>query len=250
VTMGSVVRVATGEGVAPLADVLTYRNDLVVRRFRKRFDISQGDADAIFVELLRWLWYLASTSPTPDNPEAHAIDEPLLIIDEMWHEFILVTQDYTNFCNDLCRHYIHHAPDSGGDARAKHEGLCEIKASLAALLGRKRAKYTAIYDVLGRGVFVLWYLEFPQRFSAEVISLMRKKKGGVDSGAPYVTDKRPQDAEQEKRDLIEEALFMNLLLSLPDEGGPSSTKEDGGQEAGEQGWPHEGTSPPTRCKSV
>ena len=225
-TMGSVDRIAPGEGVAPLADVLTYRNDLVVRRFRKRFDISQGDADAIFVELLRWLWYLASTSPTPDNPEAHAIDEPLFIIDEMWHEFIIVTRDYTKFCNDMCRRYIHHVPNSGDDARTKHEGLCEVKASLVALLGRKRVKYTAIYDVLGKDAFVLWYLEFPQRFSAEVISLMRKKTGRVDAGPPYVIDKRPQDAEQEKSDLIEEALFKNLFLSLPDKADSFGVKED------------------------
>lgn len=219
-TIGSVDTLAPGEGVAPLADVLTYRNDLVVRRFRKRFDISQVDADAIFVELLRWLWYLASTSPTPDNPEAHAIDGPLFIIDEMWHEFIVVTKDYTNFCNDLCRRYIHHVPSSGDDAPTKHEGLGEVKTSLAALLGRKRAKYTAIYDVLGRDVFVLWYLEFPRRFSAEVISLMSKKTGGVDAVPAYVTHKRPRDAEEEKIDLIEEALFMNLFLSLPDKAVP------------------------------
>lgn len=215
-SMGPEVRIAPGEGVVPLADVLTYRNDLVVRRFMKRFDISQGDANAIFVELLRWLWYLASTNPAPDNPEAHAIDEPLFIIDEMWHEFIIVTQDYTKFCNDMCRHYIHHVPNSGDDARTKHEGLREVKASLAALLGTKRAKYTAIYDVLGKDVFVLWYLEFPQRFSPEVISLMRTKTGRVDAGLPCVTSDCPQDAEQEKRDLIEEALFMNLLRSVPD----------------------------------
>lgn len=215
-TMGSAVRIAPCEGVAPLAEVLTYRNDLVVRRFRKRFDISQGDADAIFVELLRWLWYLASTSPTPDNPEAHAIDEPLLIIDEMWHEFILVTQDYTNFCNDLCGRYIHHAPGSDDEAPAGHEGLDEVKASLAALLGRKRAKYTAIYEVLGRDAFALWHLEFPQRFSAKAISRMRGKTDRADAVPASVAGQAPPDLEEEKGDLIEEALFMNLLRSLPD----------------------------------
>lgn len=241
-TMESVVRNTPREGIARLADVLTYRNDLVVRRFKKRFDVSQGDADAIFVELLRWLWYLASTSPTLNNPEAHAIDEPLFIIDEMWHEFIVVTQDYTNFCNDMCRRYIHHAPNAGDDVRAEHEGLGEVKASLAALIGRKRAKYTAIYDVLGKDVFVLWYLDFPQRFSTEVISLMRKKVGRVDAGPPYVADKTPQDVEHEKRDLIEEALFMNLLRSLPDKADSLSEKKDGDREVGQQGGANGDTS--------
>ena len=74
--------------------------------------------------------------------------------------------------------------------------------------------------------FVLWYLEFPQRFSPEVISLMRKKIGRVDAGPPYATDNTPQEAEQEKRDLIEEALVKNLLLSLADNADALGAMED------------------------
>lgn len=244
VAMEPRVRAAPSQDVAPLVDVLTYRNDLVVRRFRKRFAISQEDADAVFVELLRWLWYLASTSPTPNNPEAHAIDQPLLILDEMWHEFIIVTQDYTKFCDDMCRRYIHHDPNSSDDVHTTPGGLREVTASLAALLGRKRAKYTAIYDILGKDVFVLWYLHFPQRFSSEAISRMSRKMGLVDGGLPQVSDKRPQMIAQNKKDLIEEALFMNLFRSMPDEAGPLGTIGDSHCAQGA------GISPQTRCKLV
>lgn len=230
--MKPLVNVTPGVGVAPLADVLAYRNDLVVGRFMKRLDISQSDADAVFVELLRWLWYLASTNPTIDNPEAHAIDEPLLIIDEMWHEFIIVTKDYTKFCNDIFQRYIHHIPNSDVDAHAAHEGLRDVKASLADLLKRKRAKYSAIYDVLGRDVFVRWYLDFPQRFSPETISLMCRKTGRIDACSPYVIDEGPQEAELEKRDLIEDALFMNLLRSVPDNAAPMKAMWNGDQDSG------------------
>jgi hypothetical protein len=198
--------------VAPLAQVLAYRNDLVVRRFLKRIDIAPADAELVFVELLRWLWYLASTRVTPENPEAHSIDGPMLIIDEMWHEFIVVTQDYTDFCHSAFGYYIHHAPDRGDDAEGRHFGHGGVTSSLAALLGRKRAKYTAIYDALGREVFVRWYLDFPQRFGADAIAQVH---GSATSG-PSGPDSAPQDSGMEKQDLIEEALLLNLFRGIPD----------------------------------
>lgn len=217
VTMGSPVEIAPSDGIAPLADVLNYRNDLVVSRFRKRFKISQLDADTIFVELVRWLWYLASTKPTADNPEAHAIDAPLLIIDEMWHEFIIITRDYTKFCDDMFLSYIHHVPNSENVAIYTPVELAEVKSSMTALIGRKRAKYTSIYDVLGRDVFIRWYLEFPRRFGPEVISRMRKETGRLDARSVDEITLCPFNFNEDKVELIEEAIFMNLFLSTSNE---------------------------------
>lgn len=169
------VQGAQGSPVAPLDVVLDYRNDLVIHGFTKRFAITADEAEKIFVEMLRWLWYIASTEPTDGNPEAHAIDDPLLIIDEMWHEFILVTRDYTRFCDSMFGRYIHHAPDDGSDQKPELKGPADVKHALAALLARKRAKYEAVYDWLGRDVFVTWYQEFPQRYDRRAISGLRRR---------------------------------------------------------------------------
>lgn len=206
--------IAQGKRVAPLTEVIDYRNDWVVRRFRKRFDISQRDAETIFVELLRWLWYLASIDPAEDNPEAHDIDQPLYIIDEMWHEFILFTEDYANFCDSAFGKYIHHYPKLVDTAPLHYENLGDVKTSLAALLARKRAKYNAVYDVLGRDVFVRWYLDFPRRFRVETVSQARTVAAGTAS--LQGVSEPPKGAERDKGDLIEEALFVNLLGALPD----------------------------------
>ena len=174
-TAGREVQDAQGSSVAPLDVVLGYRNDLVIHGFTKRFAIATDEAERIFVEMLRWLWYTASTEPTDENPEAHAIDDPLLIIDEMWHDFILVTRDYTQFCDRMFGRYIHHIPDSGTDRKPELNGADDVKRALAALLARKRAKYEAVYDCLGRDVFITWYREFPQRYDPRAISGLRRR---------------------------------------------------------------------------
>lgn len=174
-TAGREVQDAQRSPVAPLDVVLGYRNDLVIYGFTKRFVIATDEAERIFVEMLRWLWYTASTEPTAENPEAHDIDDPLLIIDEMWHEFILVTQDYTQFCNSMFGRYMHHRPDSGSDQKPELKGPADVKRALAALLARKRAKYEAVYDWLGKNVFITWYQEFPQRYDPRAISELRRR---------------------------------------------------------------------------
>lgn len=172
---GREVQDAQGSQVAPLEVVLDYRNDLVIHGFRKRFAIAADEAEKIFVEMLRWLWYTASTEPTDENPEAHAIDEPLLIIDEMWHEFILVTRDYTQFCDRMFGRYIHHAPEPGGGPKPDGEASSGVKQALAALLARKRAKYEGVYDWLGKDVFITWYQEFPERYGPREMSELRRR---------------------------------------------------------------------------
>lgn len=230
----SVEKSGNDGAVRPLAEVLGYRNDLVVRRFRKRFDLSRDEAEAVFVDLLRWLWYLASTNVTSDNPEAHAIDAPLVVIDEMWHEFILVTRDYTSFCNDMLGRYIHHAPARSEDEPPPPGGAEEVKAALAALIGRKRAKYAAVYDVLGRNVFARWYLDYPRRFSAEALSQVRREAGRVPTVLENPVEELPIEDRQEKDEIIDEAVFLNLLLSSPASTGATSAHPEGDRAAGWQ----------------
>jgi hypothetical protein len=166
--------------IRSLEDVLAYRNDLVLDSFTSKFDIDREEAEKIFVEVLRWLWYMAATEPTTDNPEAHGIDEPMFIIDEMWHTFILVTRAYTKFCHDMFGRYIHHSPGSAGteaygadydpgEDAGNHERI------LARSLKLKRAKYLDIYQRLGEDVFVTWYKKFPQEYSVDAIYRLRKR---------------------------------------------------------------------------
>ena len=163
-----------------LEDVLAYRNDRVIESFTNKFDIAKDEAERIFVEMLRWVWYISSTRPTKQNPEMHGIDEPLYIIDEMWHTFILVTRDYTQFCHDMFGRYIHHAPGSAGAEAygadySVEEGPDGRERTIRKTTERKRAKYLDIYERLGEDVFRTWYQEFPQAYTVDAIYRLRRR---------------------------------------------------------------------------
>lgn len=166
--------------IRPLDQVLAYRNDRVIESFTRKFDVSAEEADKIFVEVLRWLWYIASTRPTVFNPEAHGMDEQIFIIDEMWHTFILVTHDYAEFCSQMFGRFIHHDPGSAGAELYGADYSSEVEPGyedriVARTMERKRAKYTDIHYRLGKDVFVRWYHEFPQAYSTDTIYRLRKR---------------------------------------------------------------------------
>src|SRR5690349_14913902 len=96
---------------APLEKVLEYRNENVISSFLDSFDISEDEALDIFVEMLRFLWF----SNISDGKEFVTIDHPLIILDEMWHQFILTTKDYNKFCKEYFGKYIHHSPTTKAD---------------------------------------------------------------------------------------------------------------------------------------
>ena len=164
----------------PLADVLAYRNDRVVDSFLRKFAVTREEAEAIFTEVRRWLWYVASTKPTADNPEAHGIDEAMFIIDEMWHTFILVTRDYAAFCEEMFGRFLHHDPGSAGSEAygadySIEEGEDREAKIVARTMTRKRAKYLDIHERLGEEVFLRWYDQFPQAYSVDAIYRLRKR---------------------------------------------------------------------------
>ena len=47
---------------------------------------------------------------------------PSVAVDTAWHEFILLTQHYADFCQQAFGKFLHHAPNNG-DEKAKRDGL-------------------------------------------------------------------------------------------------------------------------------
>ena len=52
-------------------------------------------------------WFIACL-----HAENRMIGMPSKIVDVAWHEFILRTREYTNFCQRAFGAYLHHTPDS------------------------------------------------------------------------------------------------------------------------------------------
>ena len=74
---------------------------------RKLRDELGGTREAdIALEGLR-AWYLACL-----YADCSLIGMPSKAVDEAWHEMILMTRDYTEFCDRAFGRYLHHTPDS------------------------------------------------------------------------------------------------------------------------------------------
>lgn len=83
----------------------------IVERIAVHDDVPAGLAEAVMADTLKFVT-LAATSSQPVVPSR--------LVDVGWHEFILHTRDYTDFCAQLGG-YVHHVPtrgDSTGNAEA------------------------------------------------------------------------------------------------------------------------------------
>ncbi|MEP1870999.1 MAG: hypothetical protein ABJJ44_15835, partial [Paraglaciecola sp.] len=80
-----------------LEDVISYKNDDVIDRFIKIYGIEKDQATIIFNSTKKWIW-LCYYRRKVNAEQNLVIDSPLVIIDEMWHNFVLFTKGYSEFC--------------------------------------------------------------------------------------------------------------------------------------------------------
>jgi hypothetical protein len=148
-----------------LTYALDYQNEAIVRRFLRRYKISIEDANDLFRETKRWLWLCANT---PDGVELK-INDALYMIDEMWHEFIVFTKDYSDFCTSRLGKYIHHIPvtqeERDTQDRRFHENRERYRAEREAYFYQF---FGAIFDMLGRETLYRWQVMYRQKYSPEV----------------------------------------------------------------------------------
>ncbi|MEO8878510.1 MAG: hypothetical protein ABI461_23175 [Polyangiaceae bacterium] len=149
--------------ISPLAEVLGYENEEVVARFSEDQAIAFSDAEEIFVETKRWLW-LCARRPDAKIPllsEARAIDE-------MWHTFVLFTDDYAKFCDAYFGFFVHHFPRTRADKIAWEKRIAEDNdAAITERRDTLRKAYEVICDELGAETLKTWCEDFPARFRFE-----------------------------------------------------------------------------------
>ncbi|QJI29620.1 hypothetical protein HKK55_13115 [Pseudomonas sp. ADAK18] len=145
-----------------LDNVLHYRNDALMLAFSKNNKVSMRESSELFLDLKRWIWLIGTrpseSPPFPSFPEQW-------IIDNYWHEFILSTREYTNFCTDFFGNYIHHTPTpnglQGASPRLAAEDLPEFIET------NKKTLEDAITEVrikLGIKTAIRWYRELPKQY--------------------------------------------------------------------------------------
>lgn len=139
--------------VAPLEDVLAYQHDPVLRRFVTLYDMPLEEADELFTETKKFLWACAMTP--------HSM-MPTTIIDKMWHNFILFTPDYADFCNRYFGYFVHHLPADKEFERAKDPNGFRERAQSGFI-----QQITTLNDLFGPETILEWYLEHPLRYATD-----------------------------------------------------------------------------------
>lgn len=93
--------------------ILEYRFNPLIERMIDKFGWDVVVAESVFEDMKKFL-YLCTISDEPVCPSP--------TIDEMWHNFILFTQDYRQFCDTCAGGFIHHRPHRRGEPGSKGDG--------------------------------------------------------------------------------------------------------------------------------
>jgi hypothetical protein len=149
-----------------LDEVLEYSNRDVVHRFRKNYGLTWEQAEDIFDQVKKWLW-LANHRRHSGITQGLSIDLSLVVIDEMWHNFVLFTKEYAEFCTHYFGYYLHHGPATEAEdlEQREHARAMGPGERAQAVKDARRPQYEYIYDHLGEETFVKWYMEYPKLYS-------------------------------------------------------------------------------------
>ena len=149
--------------ICSLDKALEYQNDELVHRFISLWEVSFAEAQDLFLETKKWLWICA-------HPEKQrlAITTPLLIIDEMWHNFVLFSREYTEYCHDCFGRYIHHAPTTQSEKEEyKKQYEADPIGAAEKRIQEQIKQYGFVYQKLGIETLLKWYVEYPQRYNED-----------------------------------------------------------------------------------
>jgi hypothetical protein len=117
-------------------------------------------AEDAFSEVLKYLWLTQKhehdLKTRPDDnrlPDECIMLRSMKEIDDMWHEFILFTEDYTEFCQRYFGKYLHHLPNIIDNLPRTNQ---ELTDNIQKLL-------PYICDHLGESTLITWFESYIER---------------------------------------------------------------------------------------
>src|SRR3989344_9001819 len=75
----------------------------VIERYKRQNKISNEEAQQHELEMKKYL-ALRAMNPTEKFPLSHGP------VDELWHTFLIFTNEYAEFCAEVAHGFIHHNP--------------------------------------------------------------------------------------------------------------------------------------------
>lgn len=151
-----------------LRDIEQYENENVISRFMDMYAVDHTEATDLFQETKKFLFI----SPI----DGVFIPDDLLILDEMWHNFILFTADYHEFSQQFFDNkYLHHLPASKEEKETHLRLLAEKPEKARENYQQKMHQLMSIvYDHLGEETTIKWFQVYPEKYSKENIKALRK----------------------------------------------------------------------------
>jgi hypothetical protein len=161
--------------VCTLRRALAYENRHVVRGFMTKYAVSLSEAKSLFNETKKYLWLSAVAiergMPLP------IITNEIVVIDEMWHNFVLFTKEYRDYCDDCYGFYVDHGPATGEEIeRGRRAFRADPVSWQATWDAQLREQLSFVYEELGRKTVLKWYQTFPRRYSLVRLEQLRRKQ--------------------------------------------------------------------------
>ncbi|CAM2744488.1 Uncharacterized conserved protein [Legionella steigerwaltii] len=102
-----------------LSTLLDYKNQVVVDYFCHHHpEFSEQEVKVLFADLIAWMWL--NVQRAKQGKKTYLFG-PLLILDELWHAFILHTRDYVDFSMRYFKTYFHHDVEPVGQEHMMEE---------------------------------------------------------------------------------------------------------------------------------
>lgn len=195
-----------------LEEVLAYNNSDIPARFVKIYGVTTEEAQTLFDDVKRWLW-LANEVAKEGKHNSVTIDQSIIAIDEMWHNFVLFTREYVEFCSRFFGRYMHHAPFAESEKKEMEDKFKDlgVEEKKRYLMDQKRWQYEFIYDVLGEETFIRWYKTYPQQYSAMILAekVYLTEKDRHDTRFEELRKKADLRAESTRAEATEDQKDMN-----------------------------------------
>jgi hypothetical protein len=112
--------------MSSLLEVMSSENPDLVLRYQNKLGLDEQQARQLFDDTKRFL-FLCGTVPGKWSPTK--------IIDEGWHNMILFTQDYADFCQRFFGRFIHHSPHKMANPDRTGSSPAETREAARNLFG-------------------------------------------------------------------------------------------------------------------
>ncbi|MBD8238356.1 hypothetical protein IFT96_18630 [Pseudomonas fluorescens] len=158
--------------VASLQKIMQYENPDLIIKFCKEWSVSQDEAKDIFEETKKFIFLAAQCQTECFDISVY---QQMQVIDEMWHTFLLFTDQYYHFCEEYLGGFLHHFPFTRKMLQQEIKHVSRSNISFEAYKQNSfRAQVLKTKEILGEDTVIKWFGQYAHKYSIENLNALRK----------------------------------------------------------------------------